>query len=88
LSPLVSPFSTTGLPDPLFVTGVTAPASGEAQVTVNELTAKPLSLPGVNETETEPLPLRAAVAPVGASGTVPGKTAFDAADGALDPTAL
>jgi hypothetical protein len=47
----------------------------------------PSLLGPVNVTEADPLP-RVAVPIVGASGTVAGTTAFDASDGALEPTAL
>jgi hypothetical protein len=49
--------------------------------------AEPLSAGAVHDTVASPFP-GAADGAAGASGTVAGTTAFDASDGALEPTAL
>jgi hypothetical protein len=82
---LVSPVTVIGEPVPVSVPA--APPSSEVQLAEKLVIVLPLSVPGVNATETDVLP-RVTLEIVGASGAAAGTTLADADEGALVPIAL
>ena len=83
--PFVRPVTTIGLVVPVCEPNV--PLSVDVHSAVKLVISEPLSAPAVNVTLALALP-RVAVPMVGASGTVSGTTAFDAAESGPVPTPL